>query len=281
MNASIMSEEWDRYALLKHFDRIEWDLGNMPNLNLETLDMDNCDLTQVPPAITEIEYYAFRDIQAVSFNNNPIANADVLGKLEDLQAINMWRCGLEAIPSSWTSLNKLQVLGLGHSKTLSNFGPIKRLTNITWLDLGGCQLKSIPDEITHLTKLVVLALGDNPGIEIDDSICCFWSLQKLALNNCALKNVPSPIFSLLKLTHLHLDDNLLKSIEPEIGHLKEMEELSVTGNYNISLPPVLGKNESLKYIVVDESVNFNGVTDELRNKFRLTLQKGNRKENKN
>ena len=281
MNVSIMSEEWDRYALLKHFDRIEWDLGNMPNLNLETLDMDNCDLTQVPPAITEIEYYAFRDIQAVSFNNNPIANADVLGKLEDLQAINMWRCGLEAIPSSWTSLNKLQVLGLGHSKTLSNFGPIKRLTNITWLDLGGCQLKSIPDEITHLTKLVVLALGDNPGIEIDDSICCFWSLQKLALNNCALKNVPSPIFSLLKLTHLHLDDNLLKSIEPEIGHLKEMEELSVTGNYNISLPPVLGKNESLKYIVVDESVNFNGVTDELRNKFRLTLQKGNRKENKN
>jgi len=276
-----MSEEWDRYALLKHFDRIEWELGNMPNLNLETLDMDNCDLTQVPPAITEIEYYAFRDIQAVSFNNNPIANADVLGKLEDLQAINMWRCGLEAIPNTWTSLNKLQVLGLGHSKTLTNFGPIKRLTNITWLDLGGCQLKSIPEEITHLTKLVVLALGDNQGIEIDDNICCFWNLQKLALNNCALETVPNPIFSLLKLTHLHLDDNLLKSIEPEIGHLKEMEELSVTGNKNISLPAVLGKNVSLKHIVVDESVNFNGVTEELRNKFRLTLQKGNRKERKN
>ena len=281
MNSSTTNEEWDRYALLKHFDRIEWELGNMPNLNLETLDMDNCDLTQVPPAITELEYYAFRDIQAVSFNNNPIANADILGKLADLQAINMWSSGLEAIPNSWGSLNKLQVLGLGHSKILSNFGPIKKLTNITWLDLGGCQLKSIPDEVTHLTKLVVLALGDNKGIDIDDRICCFWNLQKLALNNCALETVPEHIFSLIKLTHLHLDDNLLRSIEPEIGQLKELEELSVTGNNNISLPVVLSKNENLKHIVVDENVNFNGVTNELRNKFRLTLPKGNRKEGKN
>ena len=271
-------EQWDRYALLEHFDRIEWELGNMPNLNLETLDMDNCDLTKVPPAITEIEYYAFRDVQAVSFNNNPIANADILGKLQDLQAINMWSCGLDAIPSSWSSLNKLQVLGLGHSKTLSSFGPIKKLTNITWLDLGGCQLKTIPDEVTHLTKLIVLALGDNEGIEIDDSICCFWNLRKLALNNCALESVPEPVFSLIKLSHLHLDDNHLPSIEPDISHLKDLKELSVIGNNNVKLPKVLGKMEKLKRIVVDDTIHLGGVTNEMRNKFCFTLPTAKRKE---
>ena len=284
MNGSIenMNEgQWDRHSLLKYFDPIEWDLCNIPNLNLETLDMDNCDLGQVPKAITELEYYAFRDIQAVSFNNNAITNADILGKLEDLEAINMCGTKLEAIPSTWSSLNKLTVLGLGHSRFISDFGPIKKLTNITWLDLGGCNLKTIPEEVTHLTKLVVLGLGDNKDIEIDDKIRCFGSLQKLALNNCGLDAIPKPIFSLVKLTYFHLDDNLLQNIDPEITHLRQLEELSVTGNRNLCLPKQLEMCSNLKRIVVDDTLNLGNISSVLKNKLRLALPDDTTNEDKN
>ncbi|XP_078495529.1 uncharacterized protein LOC144750935 [Ciona intestinalis] len=266
-------EKWDMYELLNHFELVEWEFTNMANLVLETLDLDECELETVPPAITEIEYYAFRDVQAVSLNNNPnITNADILGKLLDMQAINMWGCRLTTIPKSWVNLHKLQVLGLGNTPTLKGYGPLRNLTNIQWLDLGGCGLKSIPQEVTHLTKLTVLALGKNEGIEIDDSLCCFWNLQRLALNECALKAVPTPIYSLIRLTHLHLDNNMLFSIGQQIVQLKALEELSVTGNDNMSFPKLLSQCENVKRIIVDENLNLSHISHSLRKKMQVACR---------
>lgn len=263
-------EKWNMYALLKHFELLEWELDSVSNLCLETLDLDDCQLDGVPPAIAEIEYYAFRDVQAVSINHNPdVKQAEILGKLEDLQAINMWGCGLTAIPGSWANLHKLQVLGLGNMPQLTNFAPLKKLTNITWLDLGWCGLTSLPVEVTHLTKLVVLALGGNDGIEIDDGMCCFWNLQKLALNACGLKHVPSPVFSLIKLTHLHLDDNNLVTLGQEIVQLKELEEITVTGNSNLSFPKLLSQCDSVQRVVIDEAINLANVSHSLRSKLMM------------
>jgi len=264
-------EKWDLYELLKHLEVTEWVLNDMPNLSLETLDLDGCGLDNIPSAILEIEYYYFRIITAVSLNHNPnITEADMLGKLEDLKAINMWGCGLSKIPNSWGQLHKLQVLGLGGMPGLTGFAPMKKLTNVRWLDLGYCGLTSIPDEITHLAKLAVLALGGNEGIVIDDSLCCFWNLRTLALNDCGLKEVPLPVFSLINLTHLHLDDNCLSTLGQEIVQLKELQEISVTGNDNLCFPKLLSQCDKVKRVIVDEKLNLTNVSHSLRRKIMIT-----------
>nr|XP_039254876.1 probable serine/threonine-protein kinase drkD [Styela clava] len=261
--------KWDMYALLRRFESVEWELSPAENMKRQTLDLDNCNLDCVPAAVTEIEYYAFRDVEAVSLNHNSkIENADVLGKLADLRIINMWGCNLKAIPQTWSRLSKLQMLGLGNNKELSSFGPLKHLTNIIWLDLGGCNLKKIPDVVLNMMKLKVLALGGNPGIEIGDEICSLWDLKKLGLNDCELEEIPKSVFSLIKLTHLHLDNNYICQINQEIVQLTDLEELTVTGNPGITFPKLLSQCDTIRCIIVDSGKDLSRVSGTLKSRMR-------------
>lgn len=46
--------------LIKRFDNLEWDLSPAKSIQLETLDLDSCDLETIPNTVPEIEYYALR-----------------------------------------------------------------------------------------------------------------------------------------------------------------------------------------------------------------------------
>jgi len=264
---------WDMYDLLKHFEPVEWEMSDFPNLVLETLEMDGKDLREVPAVIAEIEYYAFREVQAVSFNSNDkLTEATVLGKLDNLQAINMCGTGIDSVPVSWSKLKKLSFLGLGHNPALRNLSPISSMTTLQWLDLGGCGLKTIPNEIHQLTQLVVLAIGYNPGIVVDESLSKFTKLRRLALNDCELEQVPSAVYTLSQLRHLHLDNNFLVSFTQDVLRLKNLVQLTVTGNPSINFPKLLNQLEDMKQIVVDDDFNIAGTAFAIRQKVKRSSE---------
>jgi len=259
--------------LLDCFEPIEWEMSDFPNLVLETLEMDGKDLREVPAVIAEIEYYAFREVQAVSFNSNDkLTEATVLGKLDNLQAINMCGTGIDSVPVSWSKLKKLSFLGLGHNPALRNLSPISSMTTLQWLDLGGCGLKTIPNEIHQLTQLVVLAIGYNPGIVVDESLSKFTKLRRLALNDCELEQVPSAVYTLSQLRHLHLDNNFLVSFTQDVLRLKNLVQLTVTGNPSINFPKLLNQLEDMKQIVVDDDFNIAGTAFAIRQKVKRSSE---------
>ena len=261
----------DLQTLMKYFEPIEWEMNDFHNLNLETLEMDNTHLSSVPESILEIEYYAFREVQAVSFNYNPnLKDADVLGKLENLQAINMWGCNLEEVPESWARLKKISFLGLANNPNLTNFSAIASMNSLQFLDLGCCGLKRLPQEIVQISShLVVLALGGNVDIEIDSAtISKLRKLRRLSLNDCGLAEVPQGVYELSQLRHLHVDNNDVTTLSQHVLKLHQLVGLSVTGNPEIRLPKIMGQMEMLQQVVVDDVYDVTKISFQIRSKVR-------------
>ena len=269
-------QRFELAEILNYLDPVEWEMFDFPNLVLETLDLDGQDLERVPAAVTEIEYYAFREVQAVSFNENArLREAAVLGKLDNLRAVNMWGCGLRQVPDTWRRLRKLCFLGLGNNPPLGGSGglaAISAMTSLQWLDLGGCALTEVPPETHALTELVVLALGGNPGIRVGPALSRFTKLRRLALNDCALGEVPPAVYTLERLRRLHVDNNALRSLAQNVLRLRELSQLTCTGNRELVFPKMLNMLENIKEIVVDDDYQLAGMPITLKSKLRFYSQ---------
>ena len=272
-NDTVKNKSYGLDEIQKHFHPTEWVMMDFLNLCLETLDMDDMGLTSIPKSIKEIEYFVFREIQAVSFNRNcDITGSEILGEFNSLQAINMSECSFKSIPESWSKLTKLIFLGLsGNSKLYQgNFSPIKHMTCLQWLDLGNCGLKSLPDEIYNLSNhLVVLALGYNKDINFENSLLGkFRKLKRLSLNGCNLNQVPEGVYDLEQLRHLHLDDNEISSFTQDVLKLKNLIQLTVAKNHNLRFPKLISRLEKIKRIVVDDDFNIRSTSFSIRSKLK-------------
>lgn len=247
--------------LMEYFECVEWqiDEGNDEGekcCKLQTLDMDRSDLTSVPSSIIEIEYFAFRAVEAVSFNHNPrLASSAILGRLDNLQVVNMWGCALRAVPETWIKLKNLRFLGLGNNPDLREFAPLAHLTSLKSLDIGYCGLQQLPDEVYSLGGLRTLSVAGNLRIRFDLSrITGLESLARLALNDCGLVDeVPGEIFKLVTLRRLHLDRNDLCTLDRGVLNLTALTQLTVTGNPRLaSVPNYVNLMDTLTQIYVDE-----------------------------
>jgi len=257
----------------KYFHPTEWVMIDFLNLCLETLDMDDMGLTSIPKSIKEIEYFVFREVQAVSFNRNlNIKGSEVFGEFSSLQAINMSECSLKSIPESWSKLTKLSFLGLSGNQDLfqGSFSSIKHMMCLQWLDLGNCGLKSIPNEVYSLSNhLVVLALGYNKEVNFENSsLEKFRKLKRLSLNGCNLTKVPDGVYDLEQLRHLHLDDNEIKSFTQDILKLKNLIQLTVAENDNLRFPKLISRLEKIRRIVVDDDFNIQSTSFSIRSKLK-------------
>ncbi|MEL6741688.1 MAG: hypothetical protein AAFP26_13615 [Planctomycetota bacterium] len=256
--------------LLQRLHTAEWDMmGDLDDLVLDTLDLDGLDLTRVPAAVRELEYYAFRRVQAVSVNSNArLRDAARLGELEDLEAVNAWGADLTGIPRSWCRLRRLTFLGLGANRRLRGFSVLSDLAaRLQSLDLGACGLARLPDEVYELTRLKSLALGHNPGIELDAGRLA-KGLRRLALNACELSRVPDGVYELSGLRRLHLDDNDLDALGQDVLKLRDLRELTLTGNPRlVALPKLLTRMERVALIAVDgDTFDIGAASHSLRHK---------------
>ena len=259
--------------LLERLHTAEWDMmGDLDDVVLDTLDLDGLDLTRVPAAVRELEYYAFRRVQAVSINSNArLRDASRLGELEDVEAVNAWGGDLREIPRSWCRLGKLRFLALGANPNLTGFSPLPTFaTHLQSLDLGACRLSRLPEEVYELVGLRSLALGHNPGIELDARRLA-TGLRRLALNGCELSEVPGGVYELTELRRLHLDDNDIGDVTQDVVKLRHLRELTLTGNPRLAaLPKLLARMmESVRVIEVDgDTFDIRSASFSLRHKIR-------------
>lgn len=84
---------------------------------------------------------------------------------------------------------------------------IKSLTKLTSLSLPDNDIQSLPLELTSLKNLILIDLSNNPGLQDITAIEKIVNLEFLSLYRCHLTEMP-----------------------PNIGNLKHLKELDLTGN---------------------------------------------------
>jgi hypothetical protein len=92
---------------------------------------------------------------------------------------------------------------------------IKNLQNLITLSLTVNNISAIPIELTELKKLTLIDLTDNLGIDNIDILTKMQSLQHLSLYGCRLRKLPDNIGNLKNLKYLGLTGNNINKAEQE------------------------------------------------------------------
>ncbi|MBE9030054.1 GTPase, partial [filamentous cyanobacterium LEGE 11480] len=102
--------------------------------------------------------------ELVRFRNQLSALPETLGKLTQLQSLNLDRNQLSALPETLGKLTKLQSLNLFDNQLSALPETLGKLTNLTTLSLFINQLSALPETLGNLTNLTTLYLDNNPNL---------------------------------------------------------------------------------------------------------------------
>ncbi len=110
-------------------------------------------------------------------------------------------------------------------------------------------LKTIPATIGRLSKLRLLDLRSNAlsSENIPPQLARCEALEKVLLSQNVLTTIPLELTD-LKLKELDLANNVLTSVGDEIGNLKMVQRLDLSGNKLLALPAAIGKCTELRVL---------------------------------
>ncbi|CAK9833828.1 Leucine-rich repeat-containing protein 58 [Anthophora retusa] len=192
-------------TLLLHQNR----LINIPEsivrfTNLNSLDISNCGLTQLPDFLGDCP------LSCLVAKHNNLSN--------------------DSLPKSFENLSGLRELNLSGNRLTDFPEQVLELTDLKYLYLGGNHISEISKDVWKLQRLLVLSMGSNRLTEVPFILGELKSLQALILCDNMLESLPSSIAKLTNLKSLLLHKNRLRTLPTEIITLKCLTELSLRDN---------------------------------------------------
>ncbi len=235
--------------------------------------------SSIEEALTNTE-----DVYRLNLNNSKVDEKlleESLHKFKNLRELQLSNTFISKIPSSISSLKKLQFLEIGHleEQNLNLFKipkSIQILKEIVYINLIGNpnlewhktflylskfpklinvalmynNYKKIPEEITQLSSLKMIWLGKNPNLNLKDTfskLSKLDSLSQMGIGGNDYTKLPDEIILLKNIHNLWLSGNNWKSLNG-LQHLPKLSQLSLH-NCNLSLfPKDLIQCKKLEYV---------------------------------
>lgn len=189
-------------------------------------------LTQLPNWIGKLN-----DLEHLNLNvNNLNRLPDSFGLLSSLKELYLWKNELSTLPESFCNLNELSILNIRLNNIMSLPDAFGNLNKLIELNLHDNKLKSVPLSISNLKSLEILNLSWNEINVLPDSIGYLTSLKNFDLERNKLCKLPDSINKLTSLTNLNLRDNKLINIPETIMFLKNLRYLNLSQNKLDCLP---------------------------------------------
>ncbi|MGD0341863.1 MAG: leucine-rich repeat domain-containing protein [Bacteroidales bacterium] len=147
-------------------------------------------------------------------------------------------------PTCICELPGLRFLSVRNNRLTNLPGDIVKLKDLEVLNLyWNADLKDIIG-VEKLSRLRYLNLGGNPKLNFKDVFILLSNLpdlKVLELNFDQIKKIPPEIGMLKNLEELIIDNNLMSDLPDEIGKLKNLKRIVLTNNNFSAIPPVLTK----------------------------------------
>ncbi|KAM2363374.1 hypothetical protein ACFX1X_002441 [Malus domestica] len=194
---------------------------------------------------------------------------------DELVELIMCQSRIEQLWNGKKNFDKLKIIKVSHSKSLTRTPDFEGIQNLERLDFEGCEslveihssigtlkkltyltlkycksLKLLPDEI-EMEHLEVLVLSGCSSVKkIPNFVEPMEHLRKLSLDGTGIECIPSSLEHLTSLSLLDLRDcKNLKCLPSAIGNLRAIKILDVSGCSNLAtLPESIGKLEFVEKI---------------------------------
>lgn len=166
--------------------------------------------------------------------------------MTNLKILYLGKNALGDLPSSFTSLQKLEVLDVSETN-LSKFTPIEYLTNLRELNAGANKLTYLPYEIGQLTQLKALRVDSNRIIRLPREFKGLTTLTSLSISNNRVADL-EPLLSLVKLTDLDVSQNNLGNLPGGLSRLTCLKELNACINRLTTFPEEIAMIPSLRHV---------------------------------
>ena len=227
---------------LRHLDLSYTNLGKLPQ-NIDSLHnlvhlilVHNDGLKILPDSIGKLKNLQFLNMSFTAIKSLPSS----IGNLINLKRLYLRGTKLESLPDSIGALIKLQELNLSSAKILTLPDSIEKLTHLKALDLSGSDVKYLPSSIGNLVNLGRLDLSYSELESLPHSIGALTKLQKLNLSRTTISTLPNSIGKLTHLKELNLSWSEVKSFPSSIGNLVNLERFYIRGSKFESLPDSIG-----------------------------------------
>ena len=227
---------------LRHLDLSYTNLGDLPHdihslQNLVHLILTyNDGLEILPDSIGKLDNLQFLDLSSSPIKSLPSS----IGNLVNLERLDLSFCKLESLPHSIGALIKLQELLLSALNISTLPDSIGQLTHLKALDLSLSGVKSLPSSIGNLVNLERLELFESELESLPYSIGALINLQELNLFRTKISTLADSIDQLTHLKALDLSTTEVKSLPSSIGNLINLERLDLSYFELESLPDSIG-----------------------------------------
>lgn len=202
-----------------------------------------------------------------------------IGKLKNLEELNLTLQDLKKLPSEFTQLANLKILDISYNDFESFPTEIFSCEHLDSLDLKLSHITAVPNEISKLKNLKKLILDDNRLSNFPIAVTSLTELRELSITNGNVKTIPKEIgkltnlekldfgnfwnydrknkcdslenISLLpNLKELNLEWTKIKSLPSEFSQLKKLEVLNIKYNDFKSFPEVIDQIPNLKLLII-------------------------------
>jgi internalin A len=175
---------------------------------------------------------------------------EALGRLTQLQRLNVSHNQLTALPEALGQLTKLQELDVSRNQLTSLPEALGQLAQLQELEALGNQLTSLPEALGRLAQLQRLYVPFNQLTALPEALGRLTLLQELDVRGNQLTALPEALGRLTLLQELDVSRNQLTSLTEALGSLTKLQELNVSRNQLTSLPEALGQLAQLQRLVL-------------------------------
>jgi Leucine-rich repeat (LRR) protein len=195
---------------------------------------------KVSPAVYKMDL-SYQPVEQKQFNK--------IGKLKNLQALQLSSNGLTQFPKNFSNLHSLTYFASINNNFSVFPKDLKGLQNLRYLELFGCKIDSIPDQVAALNNLKVLHIGNiDDTLRLSNQLKRMMTLEEIAFESVVLDSCPKQIFRVPLVKYISLSNARVQALPVMLDKTPELEVLILDYNQIREIPRSIYKCKKLIHL---------------------------------